>query len=117
MKLNSLMALVCAVLLTGSAPAQGTAPSQVPASIAGPTVVKVNPKMAPAGTQVTLMGSKLMNVKKVLFDDIEAKFTVISDKEIRAIVPLGAKSGEIQIVGSDGAFRTKDIFQVDNTQH
>jgi hypothetical protein len=115
MKLNSLMVLVWAGLITGSA--QATAPSQAPASIAGPTIMNVNPKIAPAGTQVTLMGSKLMNVKRVLFDDIEAKFTVISDKEVRAIVPLGAKSGEIQIVSSDGAYRTKDIFQVDNTQH
>lgn len=118
---TGLLPLVCAWLMSSAAIVQDsyTPRSQTPplASRTAPSILKLKPKIAPAGTEVTIIGSNFKDVESVLFDDMAAKFTVISETEIRAIVPIGAKSGPIQIVAGGGTFRSKELFEVDNSQH
>ena len=119
MKSSALLTLVCAGLLTSAAYAQGncTTPSQAPDSGSKPTIMRVDPKGAPGGANVTITGSNFKDVKKVMFNGNEAKFTVVSDSKIQATVPEGAKTGPIQIETASGSFRSMDLFQVGPTLH
>jgi hypothetical protein len=104
--------------MTSMAYAQGsyTTPSQSPpsASVATPSIMSLEPMMAAAGSEVTIVGTNFKDVKKVLFNGKEAKFNVMSDTVIRATVPSGAKTGPIEVITPAGTFRSSDSFKVGN---
>jgi len=66
-----------------------------------PTLDYSSPR-APRGSQVTIAGTGLASTSKVLFNDVEATFTVISDTLITAVVPLTAGPGEIRVFTAGG---------------
>jgi hypothetical protein len=123
MKSSTLLTLVCAGLMTSTAYAQGSYPTQSEkppsansATMAKPSIMALEPKMAAAGTEVTIKGSDFKEAKQVMFNGKEAKFTVVNDSEIRATVPTGAKSGPIEILTPEGTVRSKTRFKVGTPQ-
>ena len=103
--------------MTSMAYAQSSYTSPTPpplssSSMAKPSIRSLEPAKAAIGSSVTIMGSNFKNVKKVLFNGTQAKFTVVSDTEIRATVPTAAKSGPVEIVTDTGTFPSTVQFQV-----
>lgn len=121
MKTSALLALMAAGLMTSTVCAQGTyttpSPSPPSASASKPAILRIEPKMAAAGAEVTIIGSNFKDVKQVMFSGSEAQFTVVSETEIRATVPEGSSSGPVQIVTAAGMSRSTDPFQVGTSQH
>ena len=65
----------------------------VPAAFAGgvpPTVDSFNPTSGPEGTIVTITGTGFTGATAVTFNGTSASFTVDSDVQITATVPVGA---------------------------
>jgi uncharacterized repeat protein (TIGR03803 family) len=78
-----------------------------------PTTRDFVPNNGPAGTVVTISGMSLTQTTAVSFDGVQAtSFSVISDTELQAIVPEGAKTGFIEITTAGGSFTTCDKFYV-----
>lgn len=68
-----------------------------------PQILSFDPPQGPVGTQVTINGQSLTQTKGVGFGDTKpAQFTVVSDQEVQATVPEGAKSGWVGIQTSGG---------------
>ncbi|MBZ5572156.1 MAG: IPT/TIG domain-containing protein [Acidobacteriia bacterium] len=68
-----------------------------------PQILNFDPDHGPVGTPVTITGQSLTQTKGVGFGNTKpAQFTVISDTEVSAIVPLGAKSGWVGIQTAGG---------------
>lgn len=63
-----------------------------------PNVTEISPPNGPIGTSVTISGTHLKEVTEVLFNGVRAVFTVSSESEIRATVPIGASRGRVSVV-------------------
>jgi hypothetical protein len=68
-----------------------------------PTITGFAPPSGPVGTSVTITGTGLQQATKVTFDGKSATFTVISDTEVTADVPTGAKTGKIAVTTKGGS--------------
>ncbi len=68
-----------------------------------PVIASVNPASALAGSQVTISGTNFNGVNAVKFGNVSADFTVNSDSQITATVPLNARSGPLAISKSNCA--------------
>jgi uncharacterized repeat protein (TIGR03803 family) len=78
-----------------------------------PTTQGFVPNNGPAGTVVTISGMALTQTTAVSFDGVQAtSFSVISDTELQATVPEGAKTGYIEITTAGGSFTTCNKFYV-----
>jgi uncharacterized protein (TIGR03437 family) len=67
-----------------------------------PTIATLNPPRGQAGVNVTITGEHLAGVSAVRFNNnLNAAFTIISDTQIRAVVPGGATTGPIRLLRSD----------------
>ncbi|MCY1078835.1 IPT/TIG domain-containing protein [Archangium lansingense] len=75
-----------------------------------PAVTSFTPARGTIGTTVTLTGTGFTRVRRVWFETSQdATFMVVSDTEMKLIVPPGARTGRITLVGesysySDGEF-------------
>ncbi|MBW4697611.1 MAG: VCBS repeat-containing protein [Aphanocapsa lilacina HA4352-LM1] len=73
-----------------------------------PAIASLAPRSGPVGTEVTLTGTGFTAATAVTFRDgsgrrrIPAQFTVVSDSEIRAVVPAGAATGRLTVTTSAG---------------
>jgi large repetitive protein len=68
-----------------------------------PQILAFDPPSGAVGTEVTITGMSLTQTKGVGFGNTKpAQFTVDSDTQVRATVPLGAKTGWIGIQTAGG---------------
>lgn len=78
-----------------------------------PQIKSFKPSSGPVGTQVTITGVSLTQTTKVTFGGVAAtNFTVNSDTQVTAYVPMGAKTGHIAITTPGGVAVSKDVFTV-----
>lgn len=77
----------------------------------GPFVETV-PNRGAVGALVIILGTNFEGVKSVSFNGIGAKFTVKSNSEILTTVPLGAATGKVTVVDSNGTLRSNLQFTV-----
>lgn len=78
----------------------------------GPTLSSFAPATGAPGTTVVLTGENLTGTTGVAFAGTPAQsFTVTSPTQITAVVPAGAASGPISIIGPNGNTSTSTSFQ------
>jgi uncharacterized repeat protein (TIGR03803 family) len=78
-----------------------------------PANLTFNPTSGPAGTSVTITGTGLTGATKVTFGGILATaFTVDSDTQITATVPVGAITGKILVTTPGGTTSSAASFTV-----
>ena len=93
-------------------PGGGTLKSNVVVRIM-PQIKSFTPTSGPVGTPVTIRGVSLKQTTKVMFGGVKAtKFTVNSDTEVTADVPMGAKTRKIGITTQGGTATSKEVFTV-----
>ncbi|WP_116789160.1 T9SS type B sorting domain-containing protein [Flavobacterium psychrotrophum] len=66
------------------------------------TVTSFTPATGPDNTVVIITGNGFTGAQAVLFGTTAATYTVISNTQIRAVVPQGAATGPISVRASDG---------------
>ena len=104
-----------AAYLGDSQNAPGTAAAGVTITVVGaPTISKVSPSSGTPGTPVTLTGSNLVDVSKVLFGTKAAKdVSCQSDQTCKAVAPSGV-TGQVDIrviaAGGKSALSAKETF-------
>jgi hypothetical protein len=78
-----------------------------------PQLLSFNPPNGTVGTQVTITGVGLTQTLGVGFgDNVPAEFTVNSDTEVTATVPVGAQTGSIGVVTKGGTAISSTTFTV-----
>ena len=90
----------------------GTLKSNVTFHVA-PQITTFSPGSGAVGTVVTITGVSLSQTKTVAFGGVRAtQFTVVSDTEVQATVPTGAKTGSITITTAGGTATSSGTFTV-----
>jgi len=75
--------------------------------------VKMQPSVGTAGATVSILGSDLENTSRVTFNGIPAtSFQIISPTLVRAILPVGATSGWVEVMVSSYTLRSNVPFFV-----
>lgn len=71
----------------------------IPAAPSRPVVTGLDPSSGPlgGGNEVVIHGSGFTDVDRVLFKDVNATYIIVSDSEIDATAPEGAKPGVVQV--------------------
>jgi len=78
-----------------------------------PGIVSFSPPSGPVGTSVTITGTTFTGTTKVTFGGVKAtSFQVISDSEVQAFVPTGAKTGKITVTTPGGTATSATNFTV-----
>ena len=78
-----------------------------------PTLTSFTPGSGVAGTSVTITGSAFVGATAVTFNGTNvSSFTVDSDIQIRAVVPVGATSGPISVTTPNGTAVSAGSFTV-----
>jgi len=78
-----------------------------------PNITSFNPPSGSVGTTVTIKGTTFTGTTKVTFGGVAAtSFQVISDSEVKAVVPTGAKTGKIQVTTPGGTATSATNFTV-----
>lgn len=78
-----------------------------------PQILGFTPTSGSVGTPVTITGVSLSQTAKVTFGGVAApSFTVNSDSQVTATVPVGAKTGKISITTPGGAAASAGTFTV-----
>ncbi len=75
-------------------------------------IVETVPKAAKVGARVIILGNGLTGSTKVSFNGTTAAFTVVSDTEITATVPVGATTGRVAVTTPAGTLYSNPAFQV-----
>ena len=79
----------------------------------GPLISDFSPQSGLVGTEVTITGSNLSDLDQVWFGETAAtQFSIVSDQEIRAVVPAGAVTGKITVSNSLGSATSFSDFIV-----
>ena len=79
----------------------------------GPTLTGIVPTRGPVGTRVTLTGTCFLGATAVRFNEIPAaRFEVVSETSIEAVVHAGAPSGPISVVAPGGSAVSTETFTV-----
>jgi predicted transcriptional regulator len=66
-----------------------------------------------AGQTVEILGQGFTGSTGVVFNGVEAaKFTVVSDTDMTAVVPTGATSGAVVVVAPVGALTSNPSFTI-----
>ena len=74
--------------------------------------VETLPTSAKVGAKVVILGSNLTGTTAVTFNGIAARFTVVSDTEIKTQVPAGATTGTVKSGTPGGTLSSNVAFQV-----
>jgi len=77
-----------------------------------PRITGFEPVQGSAGTHVRIEGSNLTNVIQVLFNGVEASFTISDSRTLEAEVPMGAGSGPITVITACGQATSPGEFAV-----
>ncbi len=76
----------------------GGATSAVPFTvISSPTITEFEPASAPVGSAIIIRGERFLGATNVTFSGRSASFTVVSDSQIHATVPTGARTGKLAV--------------------
>jgi IPT/TIG domain-containing protein len=90
----------------------GTAVSSLTFAVE-PFIGSFSPGEGPVGTPVTIKGTTFTGTNQVTFGGVAASsFQVISDSEVDALVPTGAKTGTIQVTTPGGTGTSATNFVV-----
>lgn len=93
----------------GGAPA----PAPAPAPVILPTLTSFSPTAGAVGTSITLTGTALTGTTAVRFGALTASsYTVLSDTQVRAVVPTGAVSAPLQVTTPTGTATSTASFTV-----
>jgi len=77
------------------------------------TITSFSPTSGKKGTEVTITGTGFIGVTKVTFKGKSASsFTVDSDTQIRAVVPLNTRTGPIGVTNAAGSALSSSNFTV-----
>ena len=81
------------------------------------TISGLSPAIGPVGSTVVISGSKFTSVSSVGFFGggsswISSTFSIDSDSQISATVPVGARTGPVQIIGPGGVVLSDMSFSV-----
>lgn len=75
----------------------------LPARADSPKVMGFTPESGPPGTLVKIIGENLDSVMAVFFQGVPSlQVEVISNQHVKAVVPEGARTGPIGLIGRDG---------------
>jgi len=77
-----------------------------------PQFTSFSPSSGPVGTPVTITGVSLTQTTAVTFGGVAASFTVDSDTQVIAMVPVGARTGAIVITTLGGSRWSPTAFTV-----
>jgi uncharacterized repeat protein (TIGR03803 family) len=77
-----------------------------------PTMKTFSPESGAVGTLVTITGTGLKQTTKMTFNGKSAGITVVSDTEVTATVPTGAKTGKIIVTTKGGSVTSASNFTV-----
>ena len=78
-----------------------------------PKVISFNPTSGQVGTSVVITGNSFTGATKVTFGGVKAtSFTVNSDTQITATVPVGAQTGKIGVTTPGGTGTSSAVFTV-----
>jgi hypothetical protein len=78
-----------------------------------PTISRLSPRKGKRGSMVTLHGVGFLGATKVVFGKVKAgAVAVVSDTEIRVVVPAKAKSSKVTVTGPGGTGKSKKKFVV-----
>jgi hypothetical protein len=81
-------------------------------TIPAPVLGGFSPASGPAGTAVTLTGSRFTNAAIVRFGGVSADFVVDSDVQITAVVPTDAVTGPVSVLSAGGEAVSSQAFVV-----
>lgn len=96
------------VSVLGSLPSAGSV-----ATLLAPSIVDVSPLSGDGGTRVTITGSNLGRVTSVRFGGVPTRtFKVVSPTRVTAVVPCGARTGEISVVTPTATAVGTSVFRV-----
>jgi uncharacterized repeat protein (TIGR03803 family) len=74
--------------------------------------VETRPTSGELGKPVIILGTNLGASTKVTFNGTKARFTVVSNSEIKTAVPKGATTGEVKVKTPDGTRASNVVFRV-----
>jgi len=78
-----------------------------------PSIISFSPTSGPVGTSVTITGHSFTKATKVTFGGVAAtSYQVISDTEVKALVPTGAVTGPIAVTTLGGTGTSATHFTV-----
>jgi uncharacterized repeat protein (TIGR03803 family) len=77
-----------------------------------PVIVSFSPTSGKVGDPVTINGTSFTGATKVTFGGVKATFTVVNDSQITTTVPVGAKTGKIQVTTPGGTATSATDFTV-----
>ena len=83
-----------------------------PPPAAAPTISSFAPLTGAIGDRVDITGTGFVDVRKVQFNGVDARFTVRSATIVRAFVPEGAASGPIRVETGTGQVQSRQAFTV-----
>ncbi|MCI0635842.1 MAG: hypothetical protein L0206_18285, partial [Actinobacteria bacterium] len=98
------------VVLASDAPAQTYFHGSI--AFSGPAISSFAPASGPVGTEVTITGSGFTGATQLTFDGTPASYSVTSDAQIQATVPLGATTGSIRVTTPAGTATSASDFVV-----
>jgi hypothetical protein len=79
--------------------------------------VRVQPAIGKPGAAVEILGTNLAGASSVTFNGTPATDTVVSSSRITTLVPVGATSGEIQVITPSGTLSSNLSFRVLGATH
>jgi uncharacterized protein (TIGR03437 family) len=74
--------------------------------------VETQPTSGKAGAAVKILGTNLTGATSVAFNGTPAVFTVVSGSLIKATVPTGTTTGQVQVVTPSGTLTSNVNFRV-----
>jgi uncharacterized repeat protein (TIGR03803 family) len=78
-----------------------------------PQLTSFSPAAGTVGSTVTLTGVSLTQTSSVMIGGKAATFKVVSDKEVTAVVPAGAKNAQSIVIATAGGSASKGPFAVE----
>jgi IPT/TIG domain len=98
---------------TGGGTGTSASSFDVTTSASAPTISSFSPTSGKVGTGVTITGTNFTGATSVRFGGgISATYTVVSDSQITATVPTGAKNGPISVTTPAGTATSSQGFRV-----
>ena len=94
----------------GTGPAEGNFVLNLAPSLSAPTITDFTPTSGSPGTPVVITGTGFVGTAAVTFNGTTAAFTINSNTQITAIVPVNATTGPIQVTDTASRSATSTEF-------